>query len=104
MRKKINKIAQDYKNLILTQISGIDTIVLYGSYAKDTANDNSDIDIAVILKNIEEDYLNLSSKLFKIVRKIDTRIEPILLSFNHDKAGFIDQILKDGIILYKAKN
>ncbi|MFA7577105.1 MAG: nucleotidyltransferase domain-containing protein [Candidatus Muiribacteriota bacterium] len=104
MCEKINKIANDYKNLIIKQIPDIDTIVLYGSYTKNTAHENSDIDIAVILKRIEEDYLNLSSKLFKLVRKIDTRIEPILLSLNNDKAGFIPQILKDGIILYKSEN
>jgi uncharacterized protein len=50
-------------------------IILFGSYAKGTHNADSDIDIAVILK----DYGNLIDTqvdLMRLRRKIDSRIEP----------------------------
>lgn len=71
-------------------------IVLYGSYASGCAHDESDIDIAVIVDNIEGDYLEQSSRLFKLVRDIDVRIEPVLLNEASDKSGFIESIMKYG--------
>jgi len=50
-------------------------IILFGSYAKGTHNADSDIDIAVVLK----DYSNLIDTqvdLMRLRRKIDSRIEP----------------------------
>jgi uncharacterized protein len=50
-------------------------IYLFGSYAKGNFNDDSDIDIAVILK----DYNNLIDtqlELMRLRRNIDSRIEP----------------------------
>ena len=50
-------------------------IILFGSYAKGNYNVDSDIDIAVILK----DYSNLIEiqlELMRLRRKIDSRIEP----------------------------
>ena len=50
-------------------------IILFGSYAKGNYHEDSDIDIAVILK----DYNSLSDiqlDLMRLRRKIDSRIEP----------------------------
>lgn len=50
-------------------------IILFGSYAKGNFNADSDIDIAVVLK----DYSNLIEiqlDLMRLRRKIDSRIEP----------------------------
>jgi len=50
-------------------------IFLFGSYAKGTPNKDSDIDIAVVLK----DYVNtmeVQLELMRLRRKIDSRIEP----------------------------
>ncbi len=50
-------------------------IILFGSYAKGNHHDDSDIDIAVILK----DYTNLIDTqvdLMRLRRNIDSRIEP----------------------------
>ena len=71
-------------------------ILLYGSYALGCEHDNSDIDVAVIVDNLEGDYLELSSKLFELVGKIDVRIEPVLLNEASDKSGFIESIMKYG--------
>ena len=76
-------------------------IILYGSYARGSENVSSDIDVAVVVDNIEKDYLEQSARLFHLVRGIDTRIEPVLLSSNEDRSGFLSSILKYGEIIYQ---
>ena len=71
-------------------------IILYGSYARESEHPGSDIDIAVIVDRIDGDYLELSVKLYEMVRDIDVRIEPVLLNENLDKSGFIESIMKYG--------
>lgn len=74
-------------------------VVLYGSFAKGNWNENSDIDIAVIMNTID-DYLETSKKINKLTRGIDTRIEPVLLQSNEDSSGFLSTVLNTGITLY----
>lgn len=77
-------------------------IVLYGSYAKGLANEDSDIDIAVICDSIGDDFLEKSQQLYILRRGIDSRIEPILIEQGTDRSGFCEEILKTGKILYSA--
>lgn len=77
-------------------------VVLYGSYARGTANEGSDIDIAVIYDEINDDYLNKSHQLFKLRRGIDSRIEPVLLERKNDLSGFCEEVLKTGKVIYSA--
>lgn len=78
-------------------------IVLYGSYAKGTNNENSDIDIAVIVDEVKESFLEKEARLYKIRRGIDANIEPILLERNSDKSGFINHILSYGQVLFTRR-
>lgn len=75
-------------------------VVLYGSYAKGTAHEDSDIDIAVICDFIGDDFLEKSYQLFKLRRDIDSRIEPVLLEQENDISGFCEEILKTGKVIY----
>lgn len=77
-------------------------IILYGSYAKGTPREDSDIDVAVILESVDDDFLKSETKLFRLKRDIDPRIEPILLEEKNDKSGFLEEILKIGEIIYSA--
>lgn len=92
------RFAEKVKSYILVKM-----IVIYGSYLKGTADENSDIDIAVVVDNIEGDYLKISAELFNLVRGINKKIEPILLSTKKDKSGFLENILKHGKIVYKSE-
>lgn len=76
-------------------------VILYGSYARGSENLSSDIDVAVVVDKIEGDYLEQSAKLFHLVRGIDTRIEPVLLTGDEDRSGFLSSILKYGKIIYQ---
>jgi len=75
-------------------------VVLYGSQAKGTAQIHSDIDIAVIVNEFQDDFLESEAKLFKLRRGIDLRIEPILLDESSDPSGFIQYILEEGQVIY----
>ena len=50
-------------------------IFLFGSYAKGNFNEDSDIDIAVILKDFDN-KMDVQLDLMRLRRKIDSRIEP----------------------------
>ncbi len=50
-------------------------IILFGSYAKGNFNKDSDIDIAVILKDYDNKMV-VQLDLMRLRRKIDSRIEP----------------------------
>ena len=67
-------IASEYASAVKSKYDFV-RIILFGSYAKGNYNEDSDIDIAVILK----DYNNLIDTqvdLMRLRRKIDSRIEP----------------------------
>ena len=66
IKKYIEKISQYYK---------IEAIILFGSYAKGTENEDSDIDIAIISSDFN-DIIEDGAKLIGLTWKIDTRIEP----------------------------
>ena len=92
-----------YSELVFTVVTP-NKIVLFGSYAKGNWTENSDIDVAIFVNKITDDFLQLSTKLCKLTRNIDYRIEPLLLEENNDKSGFISEINKHGIIVYQDKN
>jgi predicted nucleotidyltransferase len=48
---------------------------LFGSYAKGSEHEDSDIDIALILENMEDKFIT-QQQLMKLRRNIDLRIEP----------------------------
>ena len=73
-KKDAINIANIYANAVKLKYD-YKKIILFGSYAKGVFNEDSDIDIAVILK----DYNNLMDtqlNLMRLRRKIDSRIEP----------------------------
>jgi predicted nucleotidyltransferase len=76
-------------------------VILYGSHARGLEHLTSDIDVAVVVDKIEADYLKQSARLFHLIRGIDTRIEPVLLSSDEDRSGFLSSILKYGKIIYQ---
>ena len=49
---------------------------------------------------LDRDYLNAQTKLFKLRRSIDLRIEPIIIEQSDDKSGFLEKILETGVEIY----
>ncbi len=67
-------IAQRYAGVVKDNYNNI-RIILFGSYAKGNFNDDSDIDIAVVLKDYSN-LIDMQLELMRLRRKIDSRIEP----------------------------
>ena len=73
-KKDALNIARQYASLVTTNYD-CKKIFLFGSYVRGTFHDESDIDIAVILKEFENP-LDIQLGLMRLRRKIDSRIEP----------------------------
>ena len=73
-------------------------LYLYGSFSKGTFTDDSDIDIAVVLEHLNEDYFADTPMLWKLKRKISNLIEPVLLMEDNSNPLYFD-ILKTGILI-----
>lgn len=67
-------IAVKYANEVKSKYDFV-KIILFGSYAKGNYNEDSDIDIAVILKDYSN-LIDIQLDLMRLRRKIDSRIEP----------------------------
>lgn len=71
---------------------------LFGSFAKGTNHDDSDIDIALVVNN-SSDIIDTQIEMMKLRRKVDLRIEPhpfLLSDFNRGNP-VVNEILKYGI-------
>ncbi len=99
-RKVINSVKR-FTAMVNKEFS-VKKVILYGSYAKGTQNEYSDIDIAVVLDKFEGDILKANSRLFALVRAVDVRIEPVILESDFDKSGFIESISKYGKVIFSA--
>jgi uncharacterized protein len=94
-REAIKKVAQ-YKYLLGNHFD-LDAVYLFGSFARGTNTEDSDIDVAVVVKSVSDDYFAVNPLLWKIRRLVDDRIEPILIDKNNDKSGFLEEIKRTGI-------
>lgn len=93
------KIAEKYLDLISSKYY-IEQALLFGSFAKGTNHEDSDIDIAIVLRNVT-DIFETQIELMILRRKIDLRIEPHPFEdsdFNNTNP-VVNEILKHGIKL-----
>jgi predicted nucleotidyltransferase len=71
---------------------------LFGSYARGTQSDSSDIDVAIIIGSMN-DIFDLQMEMLRIRRKIDLRIEPHPIKEKDFSPlnPFADEIMRSGI-------
>ncbi len=90
IKKYVEKISNYYK---------IEAIILFGSYAKGTENENSDIDIAIISSDFK-DIIEDGASLIGYTWKIDTRIEPHPITtddYENIANPFVKEVIETGI-------
>jgi len=75
------------KYIILLNAEGISVnrAFLFGSYSNDSASDTSDIDIMIVSDKYDETDDIVVGKIWKLTRKINTKIEPFLIGLNKFK-------------------
>jgi predicted nucleotidyltransferase len=96
-REVIKKLRQ-YKLLVSCHFD-LDKLVLFGSYAKGTQRSDSDIDVAIVVNSVNSDFFTYAPLLWKLRLEVDNRIEPVLFVNGQDDSGFLQNILKTGLII-----
>lgn len=77
--KKINEIV----SLLQFHNITIRSVYLYGSFARGTAGEWSDIDIAIVSDDFSKNRIDERIRLMKITSNIDSRIEPVPFRTEH---------------------
>ena len=91
------QLVRRYKQLIAPRFNGKLKVILYGSYAKGSANPWSDIDVAVIIPKVnDEDWLQQSVSLVRDGHAVTSLIEPVLLE-DHEDSILFDDVMRTGI-------
>lgn len=97
MEGKLETLFEDIKKYLIEKNLDIEAIVLFGSYARNTQNDESDIDIAIKCKSeiVSRTLLEQQQELEEITKK---QIDLVDLSKATDVFAY--EILMNGIVLY----
>jgi len=77
----------------------VDSAYIFGSYVHGTQHKDSDIDVAIALKDIKSKFDEIG-KLYLYAYNIDARIEPHAFratEFRKNETPLIDEIMRTGI-------
>ena len=97
-REIAKKYSNEVKNILTPE-----KIVLFGSYINGIPHEESDIDIAVFVRGLDDEtWYNTRILLQRIRRnKNYVDIEAHLFDETDDPSGFVEYILKTGEIIYQ---
>ena len=100
VKQSIIKTAKKYLKAARSEMN-VKAAYIFGSCAKGNQNDESDIDIAVVLKDMK-DFFETQLKLMRLRRKIDLRIEPhpIADADFHVNNPFAKEVIETGILIH----
>jgi uncharacterized protein len=99
MDKGTNKAIKEFILAVSGKTPVLTDAFLFGSYAKLEQKPDSDIDIALIFENLNEnDKFDVQVNLLLLAAQFDSRIEPHPLSKNEFRSNspFVHEILKNG--------
>ena len=100
--RTINKEILNNINKFIEEIRkhyNVKAIILFGSYAKGTETEDSDIDIAIVSDDFDDIY-DCMADLMGMAWNIDARIEPHPIRAEDYKKGstpFIEEVMNTGI-------
>ena len=77
----------------------VECVYLFGSYANGMPREDSDIDVALVVKRFKGDFFKVIPPIWKLRQQIDFRIEPHVIARDTDYAGFLNEIQKTGILI-----
>ncbi|MBU0611330.1 MAG: nucleotidyltransferase domain-containing protein [Armatimonadetes bacterium] len=81
----------------------ITQVILFGSQVTGQADEDSDIDVAVVMPDVvTAEYLNVLKRLCVLATPIDPMIEPHLILEASDPAGFLREVQRHGTVIYRA--
>ena len=100
MDKEITGILNQYISAVAKQNPNFSKAYLFGSYATNRHHKDSDIDIALIIDNLDDnDRFDLQIQLMVLAATIDSRIEPHPISKKElgTNNPFVTEIKRTGI-------
>ena len=90
-------LAKRYKEMVAERLP-LKALYLYGSYSKGNYREDSDIDIAVVVEHLDDNYFGDTPLLWKLRRKISNLIAPVLLIEDMSNPLYCD-IARTGILI-----
>lgn len=97
-KNEVIAILKSYIFLLRAEGISVNRAFLYGSYLSDTATKDSDIDLLIVTDKEYDDYL--VGKIWSVTRKVNSKIEPYLVSTNrfnnNDDSPLIDLVKRTG--------
>ncbi|HJX70424.1 MAG TPA: nucleotidyltransferase domain-containing protein [Bacteroidales bacterium] len=101
VKKEVIKKINIYLKILTQSGVSIEKAFLFGSYARNEQNDESDIDLMLVSEKFDNPDDLLIGRIWNLTRKADSRIEPYpvgLEKFNKDMISPLLQIVrKEGI-------
>jgi predicted nucleotidyltransferase len=101
-KETARQIAKSYSDEVRKIIDPV-SVILFGSYANGNPHDESDIDVAVMVRSYEGDWFDTRVKLHGLKwKEALTDIEPHLFDLDDDPSGFARHIMKTGEVVYQS--
>ena len=101
LESEINLIKEKFVDRLAPQ-----KIYLFGSYAKGTANEDSDFDFYIVFKEGTENLVDLTAEAYKSIRNVRRRAVDIIIGtesrFENRKCrmGIESEVANTGVLLY----
>ena len=100
-KKEVIELLREYILLLNAEGISVNKAFLFGSYSNDSASDLSDIDVMIVSDKYDETNDLIAGKIWKLTKKINTKIEPFLIGLNKfrndDTSPLISMIKDKGI-------
>lgn len=100
-QSEIIKLLQSYIRLLNNAGLKIHKAFLYGSFARNTATPDSDIDVMLVSEKFDNNNIDEKAKAWQLTRKVDLRIEPFTIGlrrfFSDDDSPLVAAVKKEGI-------
>ena len=98
VKREAFEIAKEYISHLKLNNIDIAKAYLFGSYAKEQYNENSDLDLAIIIRDLKDKF-SMQVKLLIIRRNKELIIEPHPFDVNEFVIPnpFVEEIIKTGI-------
>lgn len=101
--RNLKKVLKSFRQELEKKIR-VKKMILFGSYARGTPRDYSDIDVAVVSPDFKERGMDDYTLLDRAAREVTPLIEAFPYTpkdiRNHVRGDFLDHILKTGKVVY----
>lgn len=90
------KLVKQYKDIIMPRFNNEARVYMFGSYSKGLQRPESDIDVAVVVPSIGENWFTYTKSLWRDVDKVSLLIEPVLMEDAHPSPLY-DDVMRTGV-------